>query len=320
MSLNISIVASESPIRMHRPSALSNNRESESPIRMHRPSALNTNLGFLRSNAEFLNTYLPQHKRFTTRIRTVNTARVSDIAFYIYHHEHGRNICDHPHLERFVEVFLGRFYDSEYHSGAVSLLKQSFDIQRRHDEQNRERQRQQENQFQQPPVIIELLARWSRFRAAHSIADSPGATIENQRSLSNNRRRFEEFIEENARILRQNNILMELPERLRVCVARFLLLMEVDQLADEVIQNRNFDSWAERMLTRENIKVSSWKEEKPDECPVCCGECCEKPLSCGHYVCVDCVVKSKKTSCPCCRQEVDLDVDVLRKIFDNMNA
>ena len=76
------------------------------------------------------------------------------------------------------------------------------------------------------------------------------------------------------------------------------------------------DAFVERLLTRPNIKITEWKQDKPEECPVCCGECEENPLSCGHYVCSNCIVNSKKASCPCCRQEVALDIPVYQRLYN----
>jgi len=52
-------------------------------------------------------------------------------------------------------------------------------------------------------------------------------------------------------------------------------------------------------------------EEKPEICPVCCETLDEtdSSLSCGHYMHRYCFLKSKKTICPKCRQEVKLSKD-----------
>ena len=47
--------------------------------------------------------------------------------------------------------------------------------------------------------------------------------------------------------------------------------------------------------------------EKPSECPVCYEELEDlKPLSCGHWVHKNCIIKSKKDKCPMCREKVKL--------------
>ena len=81
-------------------------------------------------------------------------------------------------------------------------------------------------------------------------------------------------------------------------------------------QSYALNSFVESMITRSNVKITDWKEEKPTECPVCCGDCDEHPLSCGHYVCSDCIVNSKKATCPCCRQDVALDVPVYQRLYN----
>ena len=64
------------------------------------------------------------------------------------------------------------------------------------------------------------------------------------------------------------------------------------------------------------IVKSNWIQEKPEECPVCFEEMgCEKHLSCGHYVHKKCVIKSKKTCCPMCKGEIELDPDELKTIL-----
>ena len=78
------------------------------------------------------------------------------------------------------------------------------------------------------------------------------------------------------------------------------------------------DAFVEHLITRPNIKMTDWKQDKPEECPVCCGDCDEHPLSCGHYVCSNCIVNSKKATCPCCRQDVALDVPVYQRLYNKI--
>jgi len=78
------------------------------------------------------------------------------------------------------------------------------------------------------------------------------------------------------------------------------------------------DAYVEHLITRPNIKMTDWKQDKPEECPVCCGDCDEHPLSCGHYVCSNCIVNSKKATCPCCRQDVALDVPVYQRLYNKI--
>jgi hypothetical protein len=81
-------------------------------------------------------------------------------------------------------------------------------------------------------------------------------------------------------------------------------------------QRYPIDAFVENLITRPNIKITDWKQEKPDECPICCGECEENPLTCGHYVCSNCIVNTKKATCPCCRQDVALDIPVYQRLYN----
>jgi hypothetical protein len=87
---------------------------------------------------------------------------------------------------------------------------------------------------------------------------------------------------------------------------------------ERVPQRPSVDAFVEHLIVRPNIKMTDWKQEKPEECPICCGECEEHPLSCGHYVCSDCIVNSKKATCPCCRQDVALDVPVYQRLYNKI--
>ena len=53
-----------------------------------------------------------------------------------------------------------------------------------------------------------------------------------------------------------------------------------------------------------------FQEEKPQDCPVCFEslEKENKTLSCGHWVHMDCIIKSKKDCCPMCRQQVSMSI------------
>ena len=44
------------------------------------------------------------------------------------------------------------------------------------------------------------------------------------------------------------------------------------------------------------------------ECPVCVETILDSiPLSCGHWVCRICIVKSGKMSCPLCRKNISMN-------------
>ena len=54
---------------------------------------------------------------------------------------------------------------------------------------------------------------------------------------------------------------------------------------------------------------NGYKCDKPEECCVCCEKFNESDsnLSCGHYVHMSCILKSKKSTCPLCREYIILE-------------
>ncbi len=63
--------------------------------------------------------------------------------------------------------------------------------------------------------------------------------------------------------------------------------------------------------------------EKPEECPICM-ECLKdetSPLSCGHWVHMECLGNLDKYDCPLCRKNIKscLPKDILIKIKNNKN-
>ncbi len=55
--------------------------------------------------------------------------------------------------------------------------------------------------------------------------------------------------------------------------------------------------------TQEVSKVEN-KEVITEECCVCCDPINKKLALCGHYIHIECVIKSGKEICPLCRQRV----------------
>ena len=56
--------------------------------------------------------------------------------------------------------------------------------------------------------------------------------------------------------------------------------------------------------------------EKPCECPVCFEPLNEdKSLSCGHWVHKNCIIRSKKDTCPLCRKQVELTLEEKDELF-----
>lgn len=62
--------------------------------------------------------------------------------------------------------------------------------------------------------------------------------------------------------------------------------------------------------------INNFIEEKPEYCPVCIEkfENKIKPLSCGHFIHKNCVIRSGKTNCPLCKKEVKLTIEEFIKI------
>ena len=54
--------------------------------------------------------------------------------------------------------------------------------------------------------------------------------------------------------------------------------------------------------------VKLFKYPKPEDCPVCCESLSDlpQPLSCGHWVHKNCVLKWGKDQCPVCRSNITL--------------
>lgn len=65
-------------------------------------------------------------------------------------------------------------------------------------------------------------------------------------------------------------------------------------------------------------EFSNFVEEKVDDCHVCCKtfEENDKPLSCGHWICKECVCQSGKAECPMCRKKIDMTTNEIRKMID----
>ena len=65
-------------------------------------------------------------------------------------------------------------------------------------------------------------------------------------------------------------------------------------------------------------EISNFVEEKVDECHVCrkTFEENDKPLSCGHWICKECVCQSGKAECPLCRKKIDMTTNEIRKMID----
>jgi hypothetical protein len=61
---------------------------------------------------------------------------------------------------------------------------------------------------------------------------------------------------------------------------------------------------------------SLWAKDKPDVCPICCDKFTNSnvPLSCGHWVHLNCVIKWGEDICPICKEKLILDKKTKKKI------
>lgn len=58
-----------------------------------------------------------------------------------------------------------------------------------------------------------------------------------------------------------------------------------------------------------------FKQEKPNECPICCEQMNEKkPKSCGHWIHNECIINSGKQECPLCRKKIILTQQAVKKL------
>jgi len=65
------------------------------------------------------------------------------------------------------------------------------------------------------------------------------------------------------------------------------------------------------------INYGNYAEEFSGDCSICCEAITPiEKLSCGHRIHVDCVIKSRCTTCPMCRQEVALSTKELTDIYN----
>ena len=108
------------------------------------------------------------------------------------------------------------------------------------------------------------------------------------------------------------------------CVKFFRLELEEDveytrEDVEEILKTDvRFHAWITDKSYR-LIEKTSNVYGSPCECPVCFESIQENCLSCGHYVHKDCVIKSKKTTCPLCKKEVEMSFSELEKLYRELN-
>lgn len=265
-------------------------------------------LNFLRENMNIINKYIS--RPITTRIRTVGK-RPQEIYSGILRSDvcKERRLYEDMELRTFIPDFLHLFEENRNGELQYQYKTQRLEYLYENSEDLRIVEfRQKHNNYKLMLGALNML---------HNQPSTHPDTIVLARQLRNRaKRETYNFVIHELRFFRNPALQQLLPgnvkDFIQNCIAEHYVNSSV---VENELDANNVELWIERALTRDNIKMTNWKEEKPEECPICCGECPKQTLSCGHYVCSGCVIKSKKTSCPCCRQEVDLDADALREIY-----
>ena len=268
-------------------------------------------LEWLIQNGNYLNSLITNSSLIiTTRIRTIGQ-RARHIANKLTHMIGTYTHIDHR-LIRIAKEFLRVFNtDGDYNRLERAMIRRGY---MSDDNSSVEVQREEPRRHIHDPNLMLFLAyrEWRRGDIDEDEYNSRRRWILEQtlrqRGLDFHVLAVENNLPDVMELERQ--ILSRPPARARSPVNRDMPRLE------EQSQSYSLNSFVENMITRSNIKITDWKEEKPDECPVCCGDCEEHPLSCGHYVCSDCIVNSKKATCPCCRQDVALDVPVYQRLYN----
>ena len=92
------------------------------------------------------------------------------------------------------------------------------------------------------------------------------------------------------------------------------------EIKKEIKEEKKVDEKIKKVVkkVKEEEKKSSSSvsssSDKPDDCIVCCEKIRQRaPLSCGHWIHTDCVVKSGKPNCPVCTKKVKLSESNLKK-------
>jgi|688.fasta_scaffold240729_2 hypothetical protein len=90
-------------------------------------------------------------------------------------------------------------------------------------------------------------------------------------------------------------------------------IAEFRELLNYMTGGDNKQIWIVNKLQRK-INKKDWKQSLPEECAVCCEKISQVDyLSCGHCIHKKCIIKSKKTTCPCCREEIELTREELEQ-------
>lgn len=115
-----------------------------------------------------------------------------------------------------------------------------------------------------------------------------------------------------------------LPQTTKTIVTRCVKIFRLELEGDVEYVREDVDE-----ILKSDIRLHAWITEQsyrliekttkvygsPCECPVCFESINENCLSCGHYIHRDCLIKSKKTTCPMCKKEVEMSFSELERLY-----
>jgi hypothetical protein len=105
----------------------------------------------------------------------------------------------------------------------------------------------------------------------------------------------------------------EAEQMLRLNINMNGTIEEFRNLLQNITGNTDKRIWILNKLNR-IIKKNEWKQELSEDCAVCCEKISNVDyLSCGHCIHKKCIIKSNKTTCPCCREEIELTREELEQ-------
>lgn len=287
-------------------------------------------LDWLKQNYNEINEYLPISQRFTNRIRSVTESRINQISKMMYFNLNWVHFWNNEQnepgvlfLRRYVPVFLYLFKSlTTFYLNPNGIINIA------------------------PTQYIHLNKLYDKYKEI-CFSGCPYPEIEPFRFLmgeyeylsrrigrNRNLNGFNQIVRRLYQLEQEIFVLMEThsqffsninPNDFPIKVQQLLyqysrhIMERENQRREERNELTPLVEWINRMIERE-IPLSSYKEERPELCPICYEDYTYEndPLSCGHHVCTSCIVNSKKTSCPFCRQEVYICIDTLTEIYNRI--
>jgi hypothetical protein len=105
----------------------------------------------------------------------------------------------------------------------------------------------------------------------------------------------------------------EAEQMIRLNISMNGTIEEFRNLLQNITSNTDKRIWILNKLERK-INKREWKQELSEDCAVCCEKISKLDyLSCGHCIHKKCIIKSNKTTCPCCREEIELTREELEQ-------